>query len=319
MQEKPPDQILCMQSGTIGLMLDARSLRLLHAGRFGQVLDMAAAIERGSQDLVQLPAVDLKLQVIHNGIVYRCAGRGEDPRDEFYFPVRFIESGRHLQRVAIDAIRLVADGQQLPELKGHLEFALWPDRCTLQFGVETPTDWHEGQLVIEVDTHRSTAPLAPGGFVTATLIKPTTPRAFIENPSSAPTNPAGDRFEARWDAGLDACVVHLPMSSWKNSQGTYYPSDELDRLDRWPLILHNDSDQDTVIPLMFVPQNMPAITGLTPMLCDPDGTPTGLPVQTSKNWHVRPTKEIYPIRGPGCMRVRLCDYRRMPGKNWYSH
>ena len=32
----------------------------------------------------------------------------------------------------------------------------------------------------------------------------------------------------------------------------------------------------------------PVITGVTAVLRGPDGTPTGIPVQLSKNWHNRP-------------------------------
>ena len=40
------------------------------------------------------------------------------------------------------------------------------------------------------------------------------------------------------------------------------------------------------------------ITGFTPMLCEPDGTPTGIPVQVSKNWHQQPEKGHLPHEGP---------------------
>ncbi len=314
MREPPPGQILCMQSGVAGLMLDTRSLRLLHAGRFSQAMDMAAALQHGPQALAQLPAVDLQLQVTHGGVTYRCAGRGEDPQDEFYFPVRFVESGRNLQRVAIEGIRLVADGQQPPEVKARLEIAFWPDRCTVTIGADVPPGWHDGEIAIAVDGRRVAAPMAPGSTVSTQLI---TPHALAE--SVTPVVEASAGTTANWDAGLEAYVVQLPMPQWQNSQGTYYPSDELDRLDRWPVVLRNDSDRDTVVPLMFVPANMPAITGLTPMLCDLDGTPTGLPVQTSKNWHARPDKGDLPHQGPW---VHACAFVRLPARaraNWSLH
>ena len=59
---------------------------------------------------------------------------------------------------------------------------------------------------------------------------------------------------------------------------------------------------------MFTQQHHLPITGFTPMLCDADGMPTGLPVQISKNWHQRPEKGALPHQGPwfhGCAFVRL--------------
>ncbi|MFM8983845.1 MAG: hypothetical protein ACKOLA_13320, partial [Spartobacteria bacterium] len=39
------------------------------------------------------------------------------------------------------------------------------------------------------------------------------------------------------------------------------------------------------VPFMLEMLGTASITGLVPMLCEPDGTPTGIPVQLSKNWH----------------------------------
>jgi hypothetical protein len=50
--------------------------------------------------------------------------------------VRFIESGRFLQRVAIEGLEFAdADGRSLG-VQGRLELALWPDRLLLSFGLE---------------------------------------------------------------------------------------------------------------------------------------------------------------------------------------
>ncbi|MBT7304075.1 MAG: hypothetical protein HN849_31365, partial [Victivallales bacterium] len=52
------------------------------------------------------------------------------------------------------------------------------------------------------------------------------------------------------------------------------------------------------------------ITGLVPILCHPDGTPTGVPVQLSKNWHYTPigaylrAYALVPVK-PGQNRYRL--------------
>jgi hypothetical protein len=72
--------------------------------------------------------------------------------------------------------------------------------------------------------------------------------------------------------------------------------------------LVNDSGRETVARLMFTQTNHLPITGFTPMWCDPDGTPSGLPVQISKNWHRRPEKGHLAHEGPwfhGCTFVRL--------------
>jgi hypothetical protein len=73
-------------------------------------------------------------------------------------------------------------------------------------------------------------------------------------------------------------------------------------------MLRNTSDRPAVARLMFTQQHHINLTGFTPMLCEADGTPTGLPVQISKDWHQRPEKGAVLHEGPwfhGCTMVRL--------------
>lgn len=61
------------------------------------------------------------------------------------------------------------------------------------------------------------------------------------------------------------------------------------------LVLENDSDQEETARLLLEMKNIgagigigSAVTGMTAVLRDLEGEPTGLPVQLSKNWHNRP-------------------------------
>jgi hypothetical protein len=101
-----------------------------------------------------------------------------------------------------------------------------------------------------------------------------------------------------FDEELGCQTLHLPEEPWSDSGGAGYPVTKLDTLDRWSLILTNDLDVPTVARLMFTQKSPHDITGFTPMLCDPDGTPTGLPVQISKNWHENSEKGEVPYQGP---------------------
>lgn len=46
--------------------------------------------------------------------------------------------------------------------------------------------------------------------------------------------------------------------------------------------------REQTVPLLVEMINPANITGLCPILCEEDGTPTGIPVQLSKNWHYPP-------------------------------
>ena len=51
MKGPPPSPVLCLRSGEIGLLLDTKSLRLLHAGRFATEQAKDAALEAGTKAL----------------------------------------------------------------------------------------------------------------------------------------------------------------------------------------------------------------------------------------------------------------------------
>jgi Concanavalin A-like lectin/glucanases superfamily len=73
-----------------------------------------------------------------------------------------------------------------------------------------------------------------------------------------------------------------------------------DIIERVKLVLTNPSDQEQIARLMFekttrgIRQNIgSSITGVSAMLRDSAGHPTGIPVQLSKNWHNEPEGGVY--------------------------
>ena len=166
---------------------------------------------------------------------------------------------------------------------GHLEIALWPDRLSLSLELETSDAMREGEMSITAGAKRTSVSLARSRRATLEVFggDPEPPRALIE---------ADPALTTSFDPALGCQIVRLPENPWSNAKGTYYPEEHLDRLDRWRLTLRNDADREAVARLMFVQEHHLPITGFTPMLCDPDGTPSGLPVQISKNWHQRPQR-----------------------------
>ncbi len=85
---------------------------------------------------------------------------------------------------------------------------------------------------------------------------------------------------------------------------TVPPGDGRDRrndaIERVGLVLSNPADHGQVARLMFektsggIRQRIgAAITGVSAVLRDRDGCPTGIPVQLSKNWHGRPEGGVY--------------------------
>lgn len=57
--------------------------------------------------------------------------------------------------------------------------------------------------------------------------------------------------------------------------------------DEFDLVLDCSENSPEPVPFLFYLKGPANVTGLVPILCKPDGTPTGIPVQLSKNWHNR--------------------------------
>ncbi len=90
---------------------------------------------------------------------------------------------------------------------------------------------------------------------------------------------------------LDGCEPILPANG-KERQN--------DAVERVKLVLANPADTAQIARLLFektaggIRQRIgAAITGVSAVLRDTDGQPTGIPVQLSKNWHNRPDGGVY--------------------------
>ncbi|MBM4088939.1 MAG: hypothetical protein FJ276_05825 [Planctomycetes bacterium] len=244
------EETLCFQCGNEKLLFDTRRVRPVE----------------GEWECV----------VIAEGRRFACSGHMQT-EDEWHQPVRFVESGRLFQRVAIEALTFAdADGEAFGGT-ARLEISVWPDR--LAFRLECA-----GDVVMEL---RHNAMKVTGGKSIVLEVHSGEARAEVES-----------ELPVTRDETLGCHRLALPEEPWSNAGGTYYPEEHLDRIDRWRVTLRNDADTPTVARLMFTQQHHLPITGFTPMLCEPDGTPTGIPVQLSKNWHLRPDKGHLPHEGP---------------------
>ena len=89
----------------------------------------------------------------------------------------------------------------------------------------------------------------------------------------------------------------------------YVKITDYDELD---ILLEYTGRGERAIPFLLDLRRPANITGLVPILCREDGTPTGVPVQLSKNWHYRPmgaylrAYTLIPVKpGPNRYRLRI--------------
>ena len=213
--------------------------------------------------------------VIADGRRFVCNGHTQ-PEDEWQQPVRFVESGRLFQRVVIEGLTF-ADAEGKPfNGTARLEISVWPDR--LAFRLESAN-----AALMELRHHQQKV---SGSRSVLLEVLTGDSKALVES-----------ELAVTRDEALGCHRLALPEKPWSNASGTYYPEEHLDRIDRWRVTLRNDADEPTVARLLFTQEKHLPITGFTPMLCELDGTPTGIPVQISKNWHIRAEKGRLPHDG----------------------
>ena len=298
MAEPAPQPILNLVSGSIGCSIHTKSLQFLHIGRFKKTMDRNAAIDAWQNAIDALPPLALAVQIKQSNDIYKLEGRGPDPKDAFFQPVQFIENGAVFQRVAIENISFAtSDGIKLKG-KGRMEISLWPDRLMLAVEYDAQPG-EQGILSVEVNKKRVDTPLNNSTRVYLPIFGGAAKSGILEPDKELRSN---------WDESLGCWQIRLPEKPWSNDKRTYYPEEHLDRLDRWPIKLRNQTENEITLPLMFVQENHLPITGFVPMLCYPDGSPAGIPVQISKNWHQQPEKGILKHQGPwfhGCAFIRL--------------
>ena len=144
--------------------------------------------------------------------------------------------------------------------------------------------WREAAVVVPADELRPVVPAASVPF------PPVSVRAS-ELPGGTPRPVEFDAVRGWHRVNLDGVEPIVPPGAGERRN---------DAIERVRLTLSNPAESEQIARLMFekssggIRQRIgAAITGVSAVLRDADGHPTGLPVQLSKNWHNRPEGGVY--------------------------
>lgn len=275
--------ILNIRTGTWAMAFDMEHVRILKLGKIESSKPYAEATLEGDEVLEPLgaaPTDALTLTVTIGGKEYRCVRGGElaDPSGGWHkqYPYRLIDSGRWVQRFDIQGLVFETAAHEPLSATGSLEITASP--TVLDFRLNLTAHEPIPQATVKIAINRpkqmssshSTHDFKPGQ--TFQIDHSITPGRA----SDAPGNASGGGSS---DAAVPNCHTYtLPFKNWR--------PDDFNRLDRMPLRLENRSSTTDEMPLLFqMDQPGFPIVGLTPMLRDTAGNPTGIPVQISKNWH----------------------------------
>ncbi len=302
----------CVQSETYGFVLDTQSMQIPHFGS----LD-------GDKDVKTLPAAQLNLRIDVGGKVYRCTAGG---KWSTHGGPRLIESGRFFQRADVtDLVFATDDGDQLG-VDARFETAAWSDRLALILAArpntaptqtaKSQTAWKSATLAIELrgpngllsnsinlsDDGKSDE----GRWNEVSLV--IDPVAFTKETLTSEVNvgvvdiASGHEQPTQYDASLGWHRINLDGVApiLPGDVSTDAEANQNNSMERIKLVLSNPTDREQTARLMFEktssgirqPIGSP-VTGVSAVLRDTSGRPTGIPVQLSKNWHTDEAAGVY--------------------------
>ena len=210
---------------------------------------------------------------------YTCTSADLQDNENQYF--RFIEGGQYVQRFDLTRLRFVSVTGA--ELIGRLEVTAWPDHVTFTLdcsgvpgvtrtairltppGQQALTSENPGQV-----NHLSTRPHRGdtyGGYASPGFV-------------SEARRSNGVALAQAWDEEMAGIRLELPTPNF----GFTNPSTR-DTVYEYTFRASNPTSTALQLPLVFAPSHARHVTGTSMILCRPDGSPSGIPVQLSKNWH----------------------------------
>jgi hypothetical protein len=309
-------KVLAIQTGHYGLAMDVRRARLLHVGRIEKPKPYDEAVAQDNDVVLGLPKARLLLSVEVGGERYACRNGAIS---------RLVESGRLVQRFDIPSLSFATAKGRALAADARLEVIAWPDcvsfllevtprenlkdaAARIELGVSGIPEKGTGGIWSSLDADSDegvpsrNAPRPP--LRAATWRKGETQRQHVAWSPSALSGgsenakggdkPRGERTALRvTDLNREDKPVRVSFDPVRNWHHVDLPVARFriqnNHLDRFGVTVTNDTAATRVCRVNFaIERGFAGISGLTPILRDADGNPTGIPVQVSKNWHRKP-------------------------------
>ena len=289
--------ILCFETDRFGIQLNIADLTHPHFGDIYQPANYLKTLKSGVQGINNLPKGELKLEIEHDGSIYRLisceAAKSNETRH--LKTIRLWESGSIAQHYDIQKLILKNDQGKPLNADTTLDIVVWPNSITLNT-ICSPTNngnpsvWKNATLRLSLKNkfhHWHTEKKIPGEWKTGQTHHLSLNGNFNKKPVHNPalkltaTNQNKVTTPLTFNPSYNSYTADINLRT-KNLQGGYRDVRGYHEL---TLHLENKSNALTRVPIHLHLTGVAQITGLCPILCHPDGTPTGIPVQLSKNWH----------------------------------
>jgi hypothetical protein len=302
-------KVFAIQTSRLALAFDVPAFQLTHLTKLRNPPSEVVALTLKNEAVFGPSNASLVCSLRADESTYQATGASQDFTDSY-----LIESGKFFQRRTVNEIVWTRGA---PIRESSLEIAAWPDRLTLWLCVTPQRAIAQGELAMVLAAADEFTVAAAPGDVKRDRVEGRSrwiARLVLENWSAGeertlalilsldassedetPTIRAEQMAPTR--APLD--VTYDNVLGWfrvdlRNdvSRGEYTESGN-DRIERVALTISNPATTARTVRLCFakgLPRNdgVFGITGLSAMLRDTAGNPTGIPIQLSKNWHTKP-------------------------------
>lgn len=154
---------------------------------------------------------------------------------------------------------------------------------------KTQSDWLSVAVALEADEIRDATATGVSAALRRLLRSAAAPLSQVVVQASAWTN--GAALPVAYDSACSWHRVNLDGAEPLRPAGG--GDRRNDGVDRVRLVLSNPAEREQPARLLFEKRRGVSITGVSAVLRDAAGNPTGIPVQLSKNWHGRPEGGVY--------------------------
>ncbi|MBM3289273.1 MAG: hypothetical protein FJY92_03905, partial [Candidatus Hydrogenedentes bacterium] len=299
--------VFAVQTPNYALLMNASKARIERSGTVRSGTDAAVAVRQDNQSVLdRLSATPLTFQVRAGGIVYDAVAAAPAPD-----AVLIQRLGKYLAHVEVRGVTLRApDAPLLEGANASIHLYAWPDHARVTFQLDSAVGLDDVTLTARYAARAGRKALRAVNLVSevqrdridgnTTIVEHTVP-AIAAGAGASLTVGLSPRAAAPAGGG-DACVIRAtgiapytgelavfqdPVAGWR--QVMLGENADIWTAERVRLELENPGDAARTVHLAFSKRGGGfGITGMSPVLCDEFGAPLGLPVQISKNWHVRP-------------------------------
>lgn len=290
--DKSPD-IFGIETNYYGFSLNVANFDEVKMGRIQNQPHYETALSHKTQKLSALPRAELLLAIEVKGTRYtaKTCAAGKASGVKKLSSVRLWESGRYLQHYDFLGLEFKdAEGQSL-ECDARLTLVAWPGSLTLTLHATPADDWPQSSLKLGLtsqsgswEQHQEVASIWKAGEENSvSMTSVLGPKSKAPLPTVSVTSANGQNIPVHFDPKkncLTASAGRLKRP-WKTGYTGIRNYDDF-------RISTSETSGAPTTPFLLDLRSPANITGICPILCHEDGTPTGIPVQLSKNWHYKP-------------------------------